>query len=58
MEDIEYKEILYTIEIDWRGSTVWLNNHVSKEKIVITERDLESIVNAFKLINAKKKGLI
>jgi hypothetical protein len=54
----DFKAIPYTIEIDWNGGTVWLNNHVSKEKIVITEKDSKSISSAFKLLEAKKKGLI
>jgi hypothetical protein len=56
MESEDFKSIPYTIEIDWNGGTVWLNNHVSKEKIVITEKDSESISNAFKLLEAKKNG--
>jgi hypothetical protein len=56
MESEDFKSIPYTIEIDWNGETVWLNNHVSKEKIVITDRDSESIYNAFKLLEAKKNG--
>jgi len=52
-----FKKVPYTIEVDWEGGNVWLNNHVSKEKIVVTKSDSESISNAFKLIEAKKKGL-
>lgn len=51
-----FKEIPYTIEIDWKGGNVWLNNHTSKEKIVIKETDSISISNGFKLIKAKKEG--
>jgi hypothetical protein len=57
MESEDFKSIPYTIAIDWKGGTVWLNNHISKEKIVITQRDSESISNAFKLLEAKRKGL-
>jgi hypothetical protein len=57
METNDFKEIPYTIEIDWEGGTVWLNNHISKEKIVITEKDSKSISNAFALLAAKRKGL-
>ncbi|ACA47006.1 hypothetical protein HYH96_18085 [Clostridium botulinum] len=57
METKDYGEIPYTIEIDWINETVWLNNHVAKEKIVVTEKDSKSIENAFKLIKAKRNGL-
>ncbi|MEG7377879.1 hypothetical protein V5785_00710 [Bacillus subtilis] len=57
MESKEFKSVPYTIEVDWNGGTVWLNNHISKKKIVITQRDYESISKAFKLLEAKKKGL-
>ena len=53
-----YKEVLYTIEVDWKGGTVWLNNHVSKEKIVLTYKDFEGIKSDFKLLDARAKGLI
>jgi hypothetical protein len=52
----DYKEASYTIEIDWKGGTVWLNNHISKEKLVISERDAEYISDCFKSIEAKKNG--
>lgn len=55
MNTSEYKETPYTIEIDWEGGTVWLNNHISKEKLVVTEKDAKSILNAFQLINGKRK---
>ncbi|ACQ51272.1 hypothetical protein [Clostridium botulinum] len=58
METKDYGEIPYIIEIDWINETVWLNNHVDKEKIVVTEKDSKSIENAFKLIKAKRNGLL
>jgi hypothetical protein len=58
VETKDFEEIPYTIQLDWEGSTVWLNNHVSKEKIVITERDSESIADGFRLLNARKAGLL
>jgi len=54
----DFKEIPYTIQMNLETGTVWLNNHVSKEKIVVTEKDFHSIENCFLLINAKKKGLL
>lgn len=54
----DYKEIIYTIQIDWEGGTVWLNSPISKERIVITEKDLNSITHNFKLLEARRKGLI
>lgn len=53
----EYKEVPYTIYTDFETSTVWLNNFNTKEKIVITEKEAQSIANSFKLIKAKKEGL-
>ncbi|MFB5759040.1 hypothetical protein [Paenibacillus medicaginis] len=49
-----YKEVPYTIEIDWVNSTVILNLPYSKEKIVVTEKVSKSIADGFRLIDAKK----
>jgi hypothetical protein len=57
MDTKDFKETVYTIQIDWDGGTVWLNNHASKEKFIVTQRDSKSIADAFKLIDAKNKGL-
>jgi hypothetical protein len=48
-----YKEIPYTSQIDWENGNVWLNNHITKEKIVITPKVFESIKNSFELIKHK-----
>lgn len=58
MHSDNYKTVPYTIEIDWKGGTVWLNIPMSKEKIIITEKDSKSISDSFKLISAKKQGII
>ena len=58
MDTKSYKEVHYTIQTDFESGTVWLNNYLSKEKIVITEKDSQSIANSFKLIKARKEGLI
>lgn len=54
----DYETIPYTMEIDWDNGTVWLNNHISKEKMVVTHKDMKSIVNSFLLIEAKQLGKI
>jgi len=56
METKDYKVVPYTMEIDWDSRTVWINNHMSKEKMVITDKDAKSIVNSFLLIEAKQLG--
>lgn len=58
MANEEFKEVLYTIEIDWERHVVMLNNPVAKERIVVTEKDAKSITNAFTLLEARKKGLV
>ncbi|WCK57242.1 hypothetical protein PP175_29060 (plasmid) [Aneurinibacillus sp. Ricciae_BoGa-3] len=58
MESENFKEVPYTIEIDWKCGAVWLNLPLSKEKIIVSEKDSKSISDAFKLINAKKEGII
>lgn len=59
MEKNDFQSVPYTIEMDWQGCTVWLNLPLSKEKIVITEKDSKSISEAFKLISAAQKdGII
>ncbi|WP_293396202.1 hypothetical protein [Peptoclostridium sp.] len=57
MDTREYREVLYTIEVDWKGERVWLNNHVSKEKLVLTEKDSEYIYDCFQDLKAKRMGL-
>lgn len=57
MSTEKFKEVPYTIEVDWENGTVLLNNHISKEKIVLTKKDSESIASSFKLIEAKQKEL-
>lgn len=54
MDTKGYKAVPYTIETDWEGGTVWLNNHVTKEKMVITEEDSKSIAMSFALLEAKR----
>ncbi|MDQ4711662.1 hypothetical protein AB4672_21495 [Bacillus paralicheniformis] len=58
METDSFKQVPYTIEVDWKGRTVWLNLPHSKEKLILTEKESKSISNAFALINAKKNGVI
>ena len=58
LETENFKEIPYTIEMDWNGGVVWLNNHVAKERLVVSKKDADSISTAFKLMDAKKKGMI
>ncbi|MCT6515395.1 hypothetical protein ACFVL4_23530 [Bacillus subtilis] len=58
METVNFKQVPYTIEIDWEGGKVWLNLPHSKEKLILTDKDSKSILNAFALINAKKNGVI
>ncbi|MEC0341995.1 MULTISPECIES: hypothetical protein [Bacillus] len=58
MKTENFEQVPYTIEIDWEGGAVWLNLHHSKEKIIVSEKESKSILDAFSLINAKKKGVI
>lgn len=58
MNTSEYKEVPYTIELDWEGGTVWLNNHILKEKMIVTEKVAKSIINSFLLINGKREGVL
>jgi hypothetical protein len=56
MDTKDFKETMYTIQMDSESGTVWLNNHISKEKFILTEKDSNSIANCFKLINARKRA--
>ena len=53
MSTEEYKIRPYTIELDWEKEVVWLNNHITQEKLIISERDAQSISDAFKLFKVK-----
>lgn len=53
MNTKDFKEMPYTIEIDWETGNVWLNIHTSQEKIVITKKDLNSIKRGFDVFNIK-----
>jgi len=54
MRSENFKQVPYTIEIDWTGGVVWLNLPLSKEKIIVSEKESKSISRAFTLINATK----
>ncbi|TWJ95210.1 hypothetical protein [Bacillus licheniformis] len=58
MKSENFKQVPYTIEIDWKGGVVWLNLPLSKEKIIVSEKESKSILRAFALLNAKKQGII
>lgn len=51
----EFKEVPYTIELDWTTGNVELNMHLRKEKLVITKKDAQSIMNAVNLYEMEQR---
>lgn len=57
MKTENYKDTPYTIQTSFETGTVWLNNHLTKEKLVLTEEDAASIARSFEIMKNERERL-
>jgi hypothetical protein len=51
----EFKEVPYTIELNWETGNVELNIFPNKEKLVINKKVAQSIMNCIKLYEMEQR---
>lgn len=51
----EFKEVPYTIELNWKTGNVGLNIFPNKEKLVINNKAAQSIMNCIKLYETEQR---